>query len=73
MQINLVENIGSGHSGPLNINDGMSIADLFRQRHGEQKPASFAIRVNSARAESAYMLEAGDSVTFSPIKVEGGN
>jgi len=72
MQINLVENIGQGHQGPLNIRDGLTIAAFFKERCGEQKPASFSIRVNGTRAESSYLLQANDNVTLSPIKVEGG-
>jgi len=72
MQINLVENIGQGHQGPLNIRDGLTIAAFFKDRCGEQNPKSYSIRVNGARADSSYVLQQGDQVTTSPIKVEGG-
>ena len=72
MRINLIENIGAGHNGTLEVRDGLTIADFFKSRCGEQNPASFSIRVNNERARSDYTLQVNDSVTLSPIKLEGG-
>jgi sulfur carrier protein ThiS len=66
-----VNNDGGGFADYIEIPDGTTVEDLFRQRVPSGKPEDYLIRVNRQPAPADQVLQEGDRVTFTPVKIEG--
>ena len=71
MKILLVNNEGAGFADYKEVNDGMSVNELFNQEMGDRDPEGFLVRVNREQVSSEYRLEEGDRVTITPTNIEG--
>jgi len=47
------------------------VAQLFEQHMKNQKPQDYLIRVNRQPSSSDQVLQEGDRVSFTPVKIEG--
>jgi len=66
-----VNNDGGGFADHIEIEDGTTVAKLFSQRVSHGKSSDYLIRVNRQPAAADQVLQAGDRVTFTPVKIEG--
>ena len=55
----------------VEVADGTTVAELFRQRIGGAKPHDYLIRVNRQPVSQDQVLKDGDRITISPTKIEG--
>lgn len=71
MQLFFINNDGGGFADTIEIADGTSIAQLFKQWVPHGKPADYLIRVNRQPVAAGQMLRDGDRVSVTPTKIEG--
>ena len=71
MQIMFINNDGGGFADQIEIPDGTTVLALFQQRVPQGRPADYLIRVNRQPTTSETVLQPGDRVTFTPVKIEG--
>lgn len=70
MRILFINNDGSGFADHLSIDEGTTVQRLFADRI-KGSPSSYLIRVNRQPVTSDQMLQDGDRVSFTPVKIEG--
>ena len=70
MQIMLINNDGGGFADYIDIEPGTTIKSLFSKRIGGA-PADYLIRVNRQPTISDYVVQEGDRVSITPVKIEG--
>ena len=70
MQILYINNDGSGYAGNLDVPQGTTVSQLFEQQI-TGKASDYLIRVNRQPTTSDYVLQEGDRVSITPIKIEG--
>jgi sulfur carrier protein ThiS len=66
-----VNNDGGGFADYIEIPDETTVQQLFAQRVPEGRPEDYLIRVNRQPAPADQILQEGDRVTFTPVKIEG--
>lgn len=71
MQITYINNDGAGFADRIEIEDGITIQQLFTQRMPQGNPADYLIRINRQPTTSDYVLQPGDRVSMTPTKIEG--
>lgn len=71
MRILFVNNDGGGFADYLEVNDNISVKQLFEQQIPHGKPAHYCIRVNRLPSSQDQVLREGDRVSFTPVKIEG--
>ena len=71
MKILLVKNDGAGFADYMDVRDGITVSKLFSSEMSGQLQDDFMIRVNRETVPSAYKLQEGDRVTFTPTNIEG--
>jgi hypothetical protein len=71
MQILFINNDGGGFADQLALDPGTTVAELFRRQVPHGKTRDYLIRVNRQPTTSETVLQEGDRVTFTPVKIEG--
>jgi hypothetical protein len=71
MRVLFINNDGGGFADHIDLEPGTTVAQLFRQRVKHGAPADYLIRVNRQPTSAEYVLQDGDRVTFTPVKIEG--
>jgi hypothetical protein len=71
MRVLFINNQGAGFADHIEVNEGITVSDLFSQRAKGSKPDDYLIRVNRLPASSDQVLQPGDRVSFTPTKIEG--
>jgi sulfur carrier protein ThiS len=71
MQILFINNDGSGFADQIQIAEGMTVEALFQQRVSHGRPQDYLIRVNRQPITAGYILQEGDRVSITPVKIEG--
>ena len=71
MKILYINANGAGFADHIDIDEGTTVAALFEQRLPSSRPADFLIRVNRQPTSRDYVLQGGDRVSVTPIKIEG--
>jgi hypothetical protein len=70
MRILYVNNDGGGFADHIEVAEGTTVQKLFEDRIAG-KPDDYLIRVNRQPATREQVLQEGDRVTFTPVKIEG--
>lgn len=72
-QINVlyINNDGGGFAGPKTVPQGTTISDFFFSVLPNGRPSDYNIRVNQSATTPSYVLQHGDRVSFTPVKIEG--
>lgn len=70
-KIFLINNEGSGFANTVEVDEGITAAQLFTEKLPDRDPSDFLIRVNREQVEINYVLREGDRVTMTPTKIEG--
>lgn len=71
MKILYINNNGGGFADYVEVADGCTVMQLFQQRIPGGKPENYLIRVNRLPASSDQVLQAGDRISVTPVKIEG--
>ncbi len=66
-----INNDGGGFADYIQIADGTSVEQFFAERLPSCKPQDYLIRVNRQPVAQNYVLQEGDRVTCTPVKIEG--
>ncbi len=71
MKILFINNNGGGFADHIEVEEGSTVRQLFEQRISGGKPENYLIRVNRLPASSDQVLQPGDRVSVTPVKIEG--
>ena len=71
MQVFYINNDGGGFADQIDIEDGLTVEQHFRQRMPERRPEDYLIRVNRQPVARDQRLQEGDRVSITPTKIEG--
>ncbi len=71
MRILFINNFGGGYADYTNIEEGTTIDKLFHDKMPDQEAADHLIRVNRQPVSKDYVLQDGDRVTITPVKIDG--
>ena len=71
MKILVINNDGAGFADYAEVADGTSVQQLFQQHVRSGKSDGYLIRVNRQPVPSDQVLQTGDRVSFTPVKIEG--
>jgi len=71
MKILFINNDGAGFADTLEVEPGLSVRTFFGRQVPHGKPDEYLIRVNRQPTSSDYVLQEGDRVSFTPVKIEG--
>ena len=72
MQILLINNDGGGFADYIDTAEGTTVSRLFDERIGG-KTENYLIRVNRQPVAHDQVLQNGDRVSITPVKIEGAN
>jgi sulfur carrier protein ThiS len=70
MQILYINNKGSGYADHIEIAEQTTVSALFDEKIGGA-PSNYLIRVNRQPVASDYVLQEGDRVSITPVRIEG--
>jgi sulfur carrier protein ThiS len=70
MQILFINNDGGGFADHLEIAADTTVGRLFSERI-KGRPQDYLIRVNRQPASADHVLQEGDRVSFTPVKIDG--
>lgn len=66
-----INNDGGGFADFINVEEGMTIEKLFKQKMPNEESHNYLIRVNRQPVPKDYSLKENDRVTVTPTKIEG--
>lgn len=73
MKVLFVNNDGGGFADHIEIDEGITVSELFAQRLPHSQAEDYLIRVNRMPASADQVLQEGDRVTMTPTKIEGAS
>jgi hypothetical protein len=73
MKVLFINNDGAGWADFVEVADGLTVAEFFRQQVPHGKPSDYLIRVNRQPVAADQKLVEGDRVTATPQKIEGAH
>jgi hypothetical protein len=71
MRVLFINSAGGGFADHLELAPGVTVQKLFADQVPNGKPNDYLIRVNRQPAAQDQILQEGDRVSFTPIKIEG--
>ncbi len=71
MRILFVNNDGGGFADYINVNEGKTVEQFFKDQMPDRRPEDYLIRVNRQPVPRDYVLQENDRVTITPTKIEG--
>ena len=71
MKVLYVNNDGGGYADYVEIESNVSIGEFVAQRMPGRAVSDYMIRVNRQPVVRDYVLQDGDRVTITPLKIEG--
>ena len=71
MKILFINNEGSGFADYLDVKEGVTVQQFFKDKMPDCRPEDYLIRVNRQPVARDYVLQEGDRITFTPTKIEG--
>ena len=71
MRIMYINNDGGGFADFINVEEGMTIEKLFKQKMPHEETSDYLIRVNRQPVPKDYCLKENDRVTITPTKIDG--
>ena len=71
MKILVINNDGAGFADFIDVTDGTTVKQLFARQVATPKPENYLIRVNRLPVSADQVLQEGDRVSFTPVKIEG--
>lgn len=71
MKILVINNDGGGFADYVDVPSGTTVRELFQRQISSGKPDGYLIRVNRQPVPSEQVLQEGDRVSITPVKIEG--
>jgi len=71
MKLFFINNDGGGFADTIEVPDGMTMGQLFKERIPHGEPADYLIRVNRQPVAADHVLHANERVSVTPTKIEG--
>ena len=71
MQVLLINNDGGGFAGKVEIEAGTTVEKLFKLRMSGRQAEDYLIRVNRQPCSREQVLNDGDRISITPVKIEG--
>lgn len=71
MKIMLINSDGGGFADSIEVDAGITVAQLFKQQLPSKKPSDYLIRVNRLPTTSDQVLQPGDKASITPIRIQG--
>ena len=71
MRILFINNDGGGFADYVEVQEGTTVAALFEKKLSGRQPADYLIRVNRQPAPADQVLQEGDRISCTPVKIEG--
>lgn len=71
MRLLYINNDGGGFADHVETSEGVTVGAFFAERVPHGKPQDYLIRVNRQPAAASQVLQEGDRVSFTPVKIEG--
>ncbi len=71
MRVLFINNHGGGFADFINVEEGINIEKLFKQKMPNENAADYLIRVNRQPVPKDYVLKDNDRVTITPTKIDG--
>jgi sulfur carrier protein ThiS len=72
MQVLLINNDGGGFADHVEIPAETTVQAFFEQHVSGREPSDYLIRVNRLPVAADQVLQEGDRISITPIKIEGG-
>ena len=73
MKILWINNDGGGYANHIDVDVGTTVSELFEQKVPNAKANDYLIRVNRQPTARDYVLQDGDRVSCTPVKIEGAH
>ncbi|OAI47563.1 molybdopterin converting factor [Planctomycetaceae bacterium SCGC AG-212-F19] len=71
MQAFYVNNDGGGFADHVEIEPDTTVSQFFAQRVPDRHPEDYLIRINRLPAAADQLLQEGDRITITPVKIQG--
>ena len=71
MRVLVINNDGGGFADYVDVPNGTTVRQLFKEQVKSQNPENYLIRVNRQPVPSEQVLQEGDRVSFTPTKIKG--
>lgn len=71
MRILYINNSGGGYADYIEVSEGKTVEQFFKEQMPGKKAEDFLIRVNRQPVARDYVLQDNDRVTITPTKIEG--
>jgi hypothetical protein len=71
MRVLYINNDGGGFADFVDVNQDVTVGQFFNEKMSGRKPEDYLIRVNRQPVARDYVLQEGDRVTITPVKIEG--
>ena len=71
MRLLYINNDGGGFADYVDVTEGTTVEQFFKDKMLGSKPDDFLIRVNRQPVPREYVLKEGDRITITPTKIEG--
>ena len=71
MRILYINNSGGGYADYIEVPEGKTVEQFFKEQMPGRKAEDFLIRVNRQPVARDYVLQDNDRVTITPTKIEG--
>ena len=71
MRILFIDNDGAGFADYIDIAENTTVEQFFKIKMSGREASDYMIRVNRQPVAKDYMLQEGDRVTVTPVKIEG--
>lgn len=70
MRLLYIDNDGGGFADFVDVTEGITVEQFFKDKMQGRKPDDYLIRVNRQPVPREYILKDGDRVTVTPTKIE---
>lgn len=71
MKILLINNDGGGFADHVEVKDGLTVSELFKQQLPNRRAEDYLIRVQRQPASADQVLQPGDRISITPTKIVG--
>jgi sulfur carrier protein ThiS len=71
MRILFVNNLGGGFADYVDVTDGTTVEQFFKDKMPNCNSADYLIRVNRQSVPKNHFIQEGDRITITPVKIDG--
>ena len=71
MRILYINNSGGGYADYIEVPEGKTVEQFFKEQMPGRKAEDFLIRVNRQPVARDYVLQDNDRITITPTKIDG--